>query len=204
MRFYWECQDQEYVFDKSKKYLIYYRGGFCPPTRGHFSLVEKYIKYPNVNYFIHQIGNESRHGVPYNLNRKIWKIYIKELLDEKRIMLQKCGSTRDVVEYIDKSEENYDVVVYIRGNEDYNPRQKSREIKKRYSDLIKSLNRRGIDMDFIYLDRPLAHVLSASKFIEALNKPKKKYHKLRYYLPKNLSDKGVKYIVHKLRKYNLR
>jgi len=56
-RFFWECEGKEYIFDPNKRYLIYYRGNFSPPTKGHFSLVDKYINNYNVKYLVHQIAD---------------------------------------------------------------------------------------------------------------------------------------------------
>ena len=55
----------EYNFEPNLNYLIYYRGGFAPPSKGHFSLVEKY-DLENVHYFVHQIGEN-------------WPTYLYEL-----------------------------------------------------------------------------------------------------------------------------
>ena len=64
----------DYDFDDNKNYLIYLRGAMSPPTKGHFSLIEKFSHIHNVKYFIHQIG--ERHGIDYRTNKKILKIYI--------------------------------------------------------------------------------------------------------------------------------
>ena len=116
-----------YEFDENKNYLIYFRGGFCPPTKGHVSLVEKYIDLPNVKYFLHQIGDEKRHGVPYWLNRKIWKIYIHELFPKDKITLKKMGSSLEVLDHID----NIDTVILIKGNEGMNEEEEYK-LKTRY------------------------------------------------------------------------
>lgn len=179
----------EYYFNPEKKYLIYFRGCFAPPTRGHFSLVESFINLPNVKYFIHQIGDEKRHGVPYWLNRKIWKIYISELLPKDKIILKKMGSSLEVLEYT----QDIDVVILIKGNEGIN----RKELKDRYAPLKRKLEKKDIRFDMLIIDRPLINSLSATKFTEAISKGRS----CSPYVPRKLSKNACKYIEQNLKKY---
>lgn len=204
-KFYWECNGEHYNFRKDKRYLIYYRGYFSPCTRGHFSVVKQFVDTAeNIDIMIHQIGEIGRHGIPYWLNRKIWKIYIHELLPKNRIYLVKCDRTRELLDYVD----DIDVVVYVRGNEDYIPQLRSQKTSMNYGDIERALKRRGIRMDYVFLERPLKHVLSASLFIKELLKQRDNdrinYDKLNFYLPENLSRKACRYIVRKLMKENIK
>jgi len=206
-RFFWECEGKEYIFDPNKRYLIYYRGNFSPPTKGHFSLVDKYINNYNVKYLVHQIADEKRHNCPEWLARKIWRIYIHELLPKDRVILKKCGSSLDVLDYV----EDIDVVVYLRGNEKYDIKDKIKNTRERYRKLRHKLRDRDIQLDYIFLDRPQLNILSATKFVEAINKIKHKryldsrdYRKLRPFMPEELSGKGVKYVIGKLCKCDLK
>ncbi len=116
--FYWESLGQEYPFDPSKKYLIYFKGCFCPPHRGHFDVVKDLMmKGKNIHTMIHQMGAESRHGVPKRLNREIWRLYINELLPADRVHLIQYNSTLDILDL--NFLKTFDTVVYIRGNEGY-------------------------------------------------------------------------------------
>jgi hypothetical protein len=187
----------DYDFDEDKNYLIYFRGNFGPPSKGHFSLVEKYCHFSNVKILISQIGGE-RHGVPYWLNRKIWKIYIKEMLPVKRIYLKKLYSSLDVLDYI----ENVDTVIFLKGNETEDKEEKERDLKERYSHLFHKLRRRNIKLDYLIIDRPLLNVLSTTKFIE--NILKRRYENLRFFVPDNLSDESFKYIIKKLKRERLK
>ena len=186
----------EYPFDPDLKYLIYFRGNFGPPTRGHFSLVEKFIELENVSYFIHQIG--ERHGVPYKVNRKVFKIYLEKYSD--KIILKKMASSLEVLKYI----EDVDVVIYLKGAEDAEPLTKhdgkniTKRMIKRYKPLIHKLKKRGIPLDFLYIDRPQKEKLSATKFTEAISENS---NNLRYFVPKHLTDSEFKYVISKLRKY---
>jgi hypothetical protein len=190
----------DYDFQPDKKYLVFYRGCFSPTSSGHYSLVERYINLPNVKYLISQIGSEKRHGVPYYFNRKIWKIYINELFynEKDKIYLEKMESPLDVLKFL----HGIDTVIFLRGNEEDDNEAKERERLKKYSELIKKLKRRHINLDFLIIDRPEIETLSSTKFIEALRK-NKNYHKLKYFLPKDLSYDKAMYIINRLKTFPL-
>ena len=190
-----------YNFDPNLNYLIYYRGGFAPPTKGHWSLIEKYSSLPNVYYFIHQIG--ERHRLPYHLNRKILKIYLR-LIDNDRITLQKMGSSLEVLEYIDYLDEKIDVVIYLKGAETENPMTEKEglviynRLKMRFSPLRRALREKGIQFEFLFIDRPEMGSLSATKFTEAVQN-RKKY--LRKFVPNDLPEDDFQYIIRKVKRY---
>ena len=76
-------------------YCIYIQGCYCPPHRGHFETVKRFTDIgENINVIIHQVGSESRHGVPSYFNRKMWKLYIENLLPSHRIDLLKYNNLR--------------------------------------------------------------------------------------------------------------
>jgi hypothetical protein len=189
----------DYPIDPNLKYLVYFRGNFGPPTKGHFSLVEHLINYPNVKYFIHQIGR--RHGFPYQTNRKIFQIYLNPYKD--RIILEKIGPSLDVLNYID----DVDKVILIRGAESEEPLTKRsgkemfRDLRERYRPLGQSLAKMKIKLDFLFVDRPLANVLSATKFTEALTlfyKTQKHISQLRRFIPDHVNEDDFHYIIKKL------
>jgi hypothetical protein len=188
----------DYDFDEDTNYLIYFRGNFGPPTKGHFSLVEKFIDLPNVKILISQIGSQ-RHGVPYWLNRKIWKIYIQELLPREKIYLKELNSSLDVLKYI----QDVDKVIFLKGKESDDIQEKEIFLKDRYADLFHKLRKRKIKLDYLIIDRPLLNTLSTSKFIEAILK-NKSYDELKFFVPEELSFSALKYIIKKLRKENLK
>jgi hypothetical protein len=193
VKFYYD----DYDFQKDKNYLIFYRGCFCPPSRGHFSLVERFSYLDNVKIYISQIGSEHRHGVPYELNRKIWKIYISKLLPKEKIILKKAYTTADVLTEL----KDIDVVIFLRGCEDENERKKERQRLKKYSPLLKELKRRRVKADFLFIDRPEKDILSATKMVEAIiNRDKN----LRFYFPENLEEKDFRYILRKLKEQKLK
>lgn len=204
---YWENKGEIYKFSKDKNYLIYFKGCFCCPTRGHFDTIKRFLDLgTNIYVMVHQIGSEKRHGIPYFLNRKIWQIYIDELLPKERVYLIPYHCIHDMLS--EKILEDIDQVVWIRGDEN-NEQQFNINI---YKNIINELAERGIGMDFYYTSRPLAETLSASEFIHNLLKYKYRknichrscqYERLEYFLPKGLSDKQINWIIYSLLKYDL-
>ena len=192
-----------YNFEEGKRYLVLCRGNFSSPHLGHYSLLEEYIDLPNVKYFISQIGSEKRHGVPYYFSRKMWKIYIDELLPQHKdkIILKKFKSTYDVLDYV----VNIDTIIFLRGNEDdeFNKKEKEKERLRNYGTLIRRLKKKGVSFDFLFLPRPLLNTLSTTKFVEGIL-AKKSTEELKFFLPKNLSTKTCRYIIHKLRTFPLK
>ena len=147
---------EDYKFLPDKRYIILYRGCFQVLHKGHYSLLEKYIHLPNVKYYISQMDRKKRHGVPYYFSRKIWKMYIDELVPEhkNKIILKEMKTSLDVLDFVD----DIDVVIFLRGGEegeDLKQLEKDRAIK--YEILISKLKRRGIKMDFLVIDRPPQH-----------------------------------------------
>ena len=209
VQFYWEYLGQHYEFDSNKKYLIYYPGCFCPPTKGHFNKITKFTHLPNANFFIHQGGREARHGVPYDLSRKIWRIYIKELLPSDRFALVGRRSHHDQIYDLvnHKYTREADTVVFIAGNENYNLRKMETFARqKKYHDIFRGLMKKGKEIVFLYLNRP-SNGISATKLSKVVRKYKyckDKQKKIRPYLPNGLSDKAVRYIISKLKKCNLK
>ena len=210
--FYWESLNQKYVFNPRKKYLIYFKCCCCPPHRGHFETIKKLVDMgPNVYAMVHQIGSERRHGVPYNLNRKIWKTFINELLPRDRVFLKKCNNLGEINDVIDRID-GIDTVVYIRGNEDYDINQTERSTRSRFKRIKQQLNYSGIKLDFYFADRPLKNKLCATNFIRNLIKTSGrckrpgcncKYKKLKYFFPRDLDETIVMNLVRELQRNNL-
>jgi hypothetical protein len=163
-------------------------------------LVQLLCNYPNVRYFIHQIG--GRHGFPYHVNKKVFEIYLEPYQD--KVVIEKMNSSIRVLDHID----NIDKVIMIRGAESAEPLSQSEgkrmylDMKKRYSYLGKQLRKRGVGLDFLFVDRPLAGSLSATKFTEIVQR----YHsdkktvldKSRPFVPEHVSYEDYKYIVRKM------
>ncbi len=185
---YWEHLTGKYNFNPNKKYMIYFKGYFGPPTAGHFWVVNHLLSQGyNIEVIIHQMGGEGRHGVPYWLNRKIWEVYIEQLLPFNRVHLLKYERFSDVYSLLG----DIDTLVYVRGNESYDTKYIEGSDMRIYKDRIRRLKRIGVDMDFYYMARPKSRKISATNFIHSLIKTKyyddhKKYNILKRYFPKNL------------------
>ncbi len=209
--FYWESLNQSYPFDPTKKYLIYFKGCFCPPHRGHFDAIKTFLDIGlNIHVMIHQIGSERRHGVPYHLNREIWQTYIDELLPTDRVHLVRYNDVDDILDLSIINTINR--VIYIRGNENYDISSTESSNRHKFSSTIRKLNRIGIQMDFYYMNRPESHNLSATKFTKTLIRTKKrcrrrncncKYKKLKFFMPTNLSENTVMDLVKNLQRHYL-
>ena len=98
--------------------------------------------------------------------------------------------------------EGIDVVIFIRGKEEENIKEKEKERRERYKRVFNKLKRRGVKVDFLIIDRPEKEVLSATKFIESLKRGDS-YENLKFFLPENLPDSECKYIIRNLKKQNL-
>ena len=209
--FYWECLGQSYPFDPSKTYLIYFKGCYCPPTRGHFDTVKRFIDLgPNIHVMIHQIGSSRRHGVPYHLNQEIWETYIDKLLPPDRVHLIRYNSNEDILDM--DIINSIDTVIYLRGNEDYDIHHTEKSNRERFRSIIRRLNRRGVKMDFYYVQRPDVRQLSATKFTRTLIRTKKrcrrkgcscKYKKLKFFMPTDLPEETTMRLVRKMQSYHL-
>lgn len=109
--------NKQFNLNPEKKYLVYYRGCFCPPTKGHFSVVEKWSQYENVIVYVSQIGSQDRHGVPYKTNKRIWKLFLKEgglsEAQQSRVILKRLRNANDIEPYLD----DIHAVIFVRGNE---------------------------------------------------------------------------------------
>lgn len=196
--FVWEDLGDKYKFRKDKNYIIYYRGSFLPVTKGHMSVIEEYIKYPNVKIFVSYIGDSKRHGVPHNFGKVMWKIYLSHF-PKSKVIIKSFSSQLDILNFL----ENVYTVVYVRGNEKYDTKKKrkvfERKIIEKYDKLLNELEKRNINMDFIMMSRPLAKKLSATKFIEALNNNQS----IRPFVPSYLSSKTISYLKSELQKFDL-
>ena len=196
---------EKYWFDDRTNYLIYFKGCFCPPHRGHFNTVKRFLDLgDNIKVVINQMKS-SRHGVPYNLKRRIWKTYISELLDSERVMLRSYNSFDDI---LDEDLSDIDTIISIRGIEDQTYRKVERKVKYNYIDICEQLSHYNIKLDFYYLERVTINKLSASEFTKTLintrymNK-ENKYERCKQFLPLYLDKRIAIKIIEELATMNL-
>lgn len=200
----WESSTQKIMINPQLNYLFYYKGCFCPPHMGHFKLVEQYLSYPNVKMIIHQMGS-LRHGVVYDINKKIFECYIEELLPKERVKLIKFSKNNPDIFLRNPWFYATDVIVILRGNEYNNRIEKEKSIMTRYKNQINYCHLYNKDIIFYFNIRiPNS---SASEFIENLIKYKNnmiQINDLYKYLPEKLSEDKKKYIIHMLLDYPLK
>ena len=68
------------LLEDSKRSIAVYGGGFKPPTRGHFEVVQTALKEnPEIDEFIIYVGKGERDGITQEDSVKIWNIYAREL-----------------------------------------------------------------------------------------------------------------------------
>lgn len=202
--FYWD--DKPYPFDAAKKYLVFVRGCYCPPHKGHVDTIEQYINHPNVTIVISQMARENRHGVPPELSQKIWKLFIDRLVpdaDKHRVILTSSGNRTKLKQYMTDT----DVLVYVRGNE-FATSKKShagfeKHVMKKHKNFLNMLHEMHIMCDYVFLDRPLKKTLSATKFVAAVNAGASSKEVFAF-LPDRLPVSDKKYIVRKLRMCDLK
>ena len=57
-----------------------YGGGFKPPTKGHFEVVDKALKQnPSIDEFIIYVGDKERDGVTQTQATLIWEVFKRSL-----------------------------------------------------------------------------------------------------------------------------
>ena len=215
--FYW---NEDYPFKKDKKYLIFFRGTMAPPSRGHFEAVLKYLNVPNVKVLVYHLATESRHGVPSETSRKIWKIYAKNALtrEQRRNLIFQKGHD---LESFSKITKGFDYIVYLKGNEQRdligdvqtNGKVDKKLVKRRRSYENKQVKKRkkfstiahengARHFDFIFIDRTTHSSLSATAFVKAI-KRREHMDDLAFFMPDTLPGSKAKKVVRMLKKYSL-
>jgi hypothetical protein len=95
-----------------------YGGGFKPPTKGHFEVVQKALtEFPEIDKFIVYVGSGERNGITQAESLLIWEIYKKYLGDKVEIQPSKAP-IGDIIRYGKSHPE--EVVYFIIGARDGN------------------------------------------------------------------------------------
>jgi len=95
-----------------------YGGGFKPPTKGHFEVVQKTLtEFPEIDKFIVYVGSGERNGITQAESLLIWEIYKKYLGDKVEIQPSKAP-IGDIIRYGKSHPE--DVVYFVIGARDGN------------------------------------------------------------------------------------
>ncbi len=188
IRFHWEFKHNSYKFKRGINYVVYFNGCFAPPHRGHFVTVWDVIsKNPNVKIIISQQGNEKRHGVPYDINKKIWQMYIDKLLPKDRVFLCKsCGFSKFIDHPFMKGANR---LIILRANENFYSEKFENNFINRNSNVITKYNQKNIIIHYYLPIRPDTY--SATLFVKNLIAYKQ--HKLQKkdlikYMPPGLDN----------------
>ena len=100
----------------SKKTVALYGGGFKPPHKGHFEVVEKALEqFPQIDEFIIYVGSGTRDGITQAESLLTWDIYKKYL--PLKVKVEPANSPiRAIYEYI----ENYqdEDIIWVIGARD--------------------------------------------------------------------------------------
>jgi hypothetical protein len=223
----WESPHKQLAFHKHKKYFVYFPGCFSPPHRGHFETIEEPImkmkNSKNIHVFVHQMGEESRHGVPYQLSKIILQHYIDACIPKGRVTLRKYASSslqsKDNIITRHAKFKKSSVLVILRGDESV--KKKDDELKtyrrrcekstiKKFSNIIKAAEQQKKQVTIRFTPRPLVQTLSATKFTEALLQTKnadltwtERYTVLQPFYPHALKEENAKKITDDLDKCKL-
>ena len=106
---------------EKKKVVAVYGGGFKPPTKGHFEVVQQALKQnPEIDKFIINIGGRERDGVTPEESIMIWDIYKQYLPLKVEIQASTTPPIKATYDYA-KSNPNEEVLFILgarEGNED--------------------------------------------------------------------------------------
>jgi hypothetical protein len=95
---------------ENKQVIGLYGGGFKPPTKGHFEVVEQALKeYPELDKLIIYVGGSVRDGITQEQSLAVWDIY-KDLLGDKVEIQPSPSPIGDIIRY---GRDNADKIVYF-------------------------------------------------------------------------------------------
>ena len=131
------------LLENESQVTALYGGGFKPPTKGHFEVVEKTLRdHPEITKFYIVIGSGVRNNITQDESYSIWNIYKQYLPSQVEIV-----TSQSPLKYIkDYLEENPDIKTYAvlgtrEGNEgDIEDFVKRKEFFEKYGDNVEVLN----------------------------------------------------------------
>ncbi len=131
------------LLENESQVTALYGGGFKPPTKGHFEVVEKTLRdHPEITKFYIVIGSGVRNNITQDESYSIWNIYKQYLPSQVEIV-----TAQSPLKYIkDYLEENPDIKTYAvlgtrEGNEgDIEDFVKRKEFFEKYGDNVEVLN----------------------------------------------------------------
>ena len=108
------------LLENNQKVTAVYGGGFKPPIKGHFGLVQTALKdLPEIDDFIIYVGGGVRDGITQEQSMAIWDVY-KEILGSKVQIEPSVQPIKDVLRYAKDhpDEKVYFIIGYREGRED--------------------------------------------------------------------------------------
>lgn len=131
------------LLEQESKIIALYGGGFKPPTKGHFEVVQKTLKdHPEIDKLYVVIGSGLRNNISQDESSSIWEIYKKHLPPNVEII--KTQSPLSYIKnFLKENPENtiYAVVGTRDGDEnDAKDFTQRKEFFEKYSDKVKVLN----------------------------------------------------------------
>ena len=172
-----------YRYEDPISYMIF-AGCFCPPHVGHFDVVKRnYRKFDEVNICIWG-GGEDKHGIPTNISKQIWEMYVSSLQGNDHIHIDVVSEQFEpwigCVNLIKEHMLDGDEVTIFVGN-DYSQRR----IQNVQIDVENLINNRNV---FINVERVERSRYSASNFIRELNSYKDARKEVLSNIPEGLGD----------------
>ena len=126
------------ILNEANKATALYGGGFKPPTKGHFEVVEKALKeYPEIDKLKIFVGSKERDGVSQEESILVWEVYTQHLPMKVEIIPSSKPPIQAIYNYAKENtkEDIYWIIGAREGNEeDFN------DIEKRTSSLGKYQN----------------------------------------------------------------
>ncbi len=126
------------ILNEANKATALYGGGFKPPTKGHFEVVEKALKeYPEIDKLKIFVGSKERDGVSQEESILVWEVYTQHLPMKVEIIPSTKPPIQAIYNYAKENtkEDIYWIIGAREGNEeDFN------DIEKRTSSLGKYQN----------------------------------------------------------------
>jgi 5'(3')-deoxyribonucleotidase len=165
--------------EEKKKTTAVYGGGFKPPTKGHFEVVEEALRQnPSIDEFIIYVGAKERDGITQTQSTLIWEVYKRSLPMKVTIRPTKTAPIRAIYDYA--KEHPQEEVLWIIG-----ARQDNEEDFKDISSRTKSLSK--------YPNMELRTIITPGGVsgTAARNALKVSKDKFRDFLPDGLTDSEV-------------
>lgn len=173
------------------KITAIYGGGFKPPQKGHFKVVEETLSLlPDIDEFKIYVGGGTRDGITQEDSIKVWNIYKKYLPDKIKIE-SSVSPIGDIMRYAkDHPDEKIYFVLGAREGkeEDYKDiESRTKGIKEKYP---------NIEVKIIFSTDPEISGTNARKALSY-------YKEFFKYLPENLSMEDKEQIYNILKSKNL-